>query len=279
MKKLLYFFPFLISVSAFSQKDFEGTIKYRVITPTYYNDNGDNAGLKKDSINLEISFTKGMISVRPEDKGVIIIIPDSAKVYELDKESKTYSIKKLRIRETGNQLSKETILGYAASPLSSAGSIMSPFGSDGNFWFADSLFFHIPRTLEGNEDLIMINNNRILLKAIIGINGNSQEAYREDDTDSLQIKEVAPWLVIIAVEIMQGNIDPADFIIPDDYTKEEHAEYWMDTTRVGLSDTIVEIVDSVAVKPSVQPEKTHKVPAKQPSKTTTNKAPAHKKEP
>lgn len=254
---------------ASAQKDFEGMIRYRSIT-VFRDDDEVN---KPDTADIIVLFAPSKLSItfnRKEESNTNILLLDSAKSYTLDKEDKTYRVKRLRKMVTDPAPIKETILGYPVSPVLATSPILLAAPGDVRAWFADSLFFHIPPGMERNDELLMVANNRILLKATInGIDG-SREMEEDSVYDGVQF---STRILITAVEIRPGGIHPSDFEIPPGYTKQVRPairEFTIPPDTIAITDTGMAPPPKPAKKPPA------KTPAPKPVTTPKTTSPARK---
>lgn len=274
MKKIFFAIAVVLSLSVHAQKDFEGSIKYRVIGKSPEPDDKKN-----DNNEIRIYFTPGKILIRQTEginKDDLLIIFDSAKVYMLDRNEKTYTVKRLRQRKSTPVLAKETILGYSATPISPVGPMASVTGGF-NIWYADSLFFHIPPGFEGNEELMMVYNNKIMLKAVMTMTIESYSYNEWGDDAPSDTTRMDDSFSITAVEIKQGGIAPADFVIPNDYSKQNLYSNIDSVTTVADTTIIIDSAVNYKQPPAKFPEK--ETPPKQPATTTVEKTPARKNDP
>lgn len=272
--RLLLFWLLTLSatINTAAQKDFEGIIRYTASPEeSSFDSNDSNDHPKKDSVKITIAFIPGKILIRTDKGGNmseenILILIDSAKVYTLNKYNKTYRVKRLLTNRPMEPAVKEIIAGYSGSPLQVNNNLQMMLGANATLWFADSLFFHVPAKYEGNEELLMVNNNRILLKAIIKINDYPRynQSEEEDTIPADNSKEIS----LIVSEVIHGNINPSDFVIPAGYTTSTPAV----DTFVTMPDSTAWIADTILVKPAPEkkPAASQKAPAKKPVKPVTN---------
>jgi hypothetical protein len=268
MKQLFFVASLLLSFHLYAQKQFEGSVHYTIQSFEEIKDDNEN---KNEPTKLIIYFMPNRMKIVADEKDEVLVFLDSAKVYTLDKNDKDYRIKKMVKRKPIDLKSKETIAGYAATPARQTGSRLGTFGSSVQLWLADELFFTIPIELADNEEMLMVQEGKIMLKAEIGM--PYYEA-REDDKDEESMAKVLA--TITATEVKPGPIDPSIFTIPADY-KEENNDWAADTAVVAM-DTSVWVPDTVAVKKATpKPAPVKKKPTPAPVKTkTTIKQPARK---
>lgn len=234
MKRILLFSLLLSCLAGQAQTDFEGWIYYKTSPEkNVYIDRLESSG---DSTDIQIGFTNRKILIRNNTKSRhedLLIILDSAKSYNLDHKNKTYSSRKLKVINTITPATIMNIAGYRCTPIQNNG---AEFGWGGplrtTIWTADSLFFNIPENLKANEELLMVRNNNIMLRAEITIN-NDQGHMIENEADSIDEKN-NEVITIQATSIIPGNIQINDFLIPVDYSYEK--PYVMADT-VSIPDT------------------------------------------
>ncbi len=244
MKQLLSVLALVFSLHVFAQKDFEGMIRYTV-TDNF--DRGDDE-VKHETNSIRIFFTPGKILIKMHEEETpmdLLLILDSAKSYRINHKTKTYFAKYLHVRPLEPGKKQITVLNHTATLADPGTGISFPMGGRGNFWFADDLHFHIPPELAGNEDLIMVNDNKLLLKGeIIQIEKISDGEENNDNA------EPPSYMTIEAVEIIPGGINPSDFIIPADYNATK-SEYFSESADFSDSTTVT--VDTVMIDEPVPP--------------------------
>lgn len=220
MKSILLI-PFLLLACfmANAQNNFEGMIRYKSSPEkaVYIRDVTDN----NDSMEINIWFTKGKILIRnisKEPAEDILVLIDSGYVYTIDRDNETYRIKKLRARKVIAPAEVLQIAGFRSSPVQN-NARGNAFGGSVNttIWYADSLFFTVPEQYEDNDELLMVRNGHIMLKAEISTDF-SPENYPETD-DETKMEEVDNKITIIATAVIPGGIKPDDFIIPANFKK------------------------------------------------------------
>ncbi len=274
MKYLITTLLALITLQATAQKDFEGVIRYKLISPE---GKGED---RSDTFEIKIHFAPGRLllkTTKEREKEDILVILDSAKTYELNKTEKTYRAKRLTTSSPFAPAGKEMVEGYTTTPLQISGiNWIQAMGRGSTLWFADSLFFHIPANLEGNEELMMIDNNRILLKATIRMDDFMSPYTDENEMESGRIQYE---IKMTAIEVIPGTQPPSLFMIPDDYKKRSTHSYSIPDTTYTMMDTAIMLVDTTAMTPSEPPPPPRKTPVKPPVKTkNTNKAPVKKED-
>lgn len=271
MKKLIGFIALLITVQVQAQKNFEGIIKYKVIAPEYTNDNEDEADAKKDSMEVIIFLSPKKIKIIPDDKETIVIYLDSSKIYTINNEDKEYTVKKLKLlkRLTGQQ--PEIIAGYRASPVTSLSSpVTSMMTAMAQLWIADSLFYHLPPGVESNEELMFIQDNRIVLKALFGMDMSSSQ-FREGIEETNEFRNE---FMLIASSIIPQKVNPNEFIIPEDYAIQPY--YNIYDSAMSVMDTLA-VPDTIAIKFEEEKQEPPPPAKKNPTKKPTNaRSPARK---
>ncbi len=216
MKSFIVFSAFLLFCSlANAQQDFEGMIRYKSSPEKemYIRDITDN----KDSMEINIWFTKGKILIRNISKDPsedILVLIDSGKVYTIDRDEKTYRVKKLHLRKPTAPAEPQQIAGYRSTPVqnNARGYV---FGGSVNttMWFADSLFFTVPEKYEDNEELLMVRKGHIMLRAEISTDFIPD--YEKEDTEKETGNEMVDNKInIIASAVIPGGIKTEDFMIP-----------------------------------------------------------------
>lgn len=262
MKKLVNLFLVLLIANTLpAQKDFEGCITYKV-TQKLESDNGDTP----EEIN--IWFGHGRIRVNTIKGGTeeyLLLAIDSGKAYSLNKTSKTYEVNTLKTRKKYAVAEKEVIAGHIATPVQSGTNLWgSSFGMSSILWFSDSLLFNVPEKFEGNEELLMVHNNHILLKARIVMDLNLRGSSFNDESEPSDSSD-ENYFVLEAIKVMPQPTAPGFFTIPDDYTK---------LTLLAMPDTAAIMVDTAMaeeIEPPPPPAP-KKAPAKTPVKGKTYKS-------
>lgn len=217
MKRLLFFFLLLSGLTSQAQRDFEGWIFYKTSPEDHtYIDRLEKNG---DSMDIQIGFTERKILIRNNTKSRhedLLILLDSAKSYNLDHKNKIYSSRKLKVVTPLAPATVINIAGYRCTPIRSDGPGTGWGGPlHTTIWTADSLYFHIPEKFRANEELLMVRNNHIMLRAEISL--KYEDFYMGSETDAV-VEENNKVITILATSIIPGNIQPNDFTIPADYT-------------------------------------------------------------
>ncbi len=279
MKYIIAILFACIAASALAQKEFEGEIRYTITSP----EKGEKETVEIFEIKAFFAPNRLLLRILKEDEEEdILLFIDSAKVYTFDKSNKTFRVKKLRsYYPLKTSAIKEVIAGYSTTPLETRNSNWAnSMGRNASLWFADSLYFPVPNKLEGNEELLLINNNRILLKAKINLVERMEELGEEeienmatDDTYSIKM---------VAVQVIPGPQPASLFTIPGDYKKWDIHLYpfpFNDSVS-AMVDTAIAIPDTAFVEtPKIEPPPARKTPAKAPvKKSTSNKAPIKKED-
>ena len=194
--RILFLLLAILSVSNINaQKDFEGTIQYLLTSPNSKYEEEETAKTQ-DSIFVTILFSQGKLKIIPSKKEDIIVLLDSAIVYTLDAENKQYESKNLVKYKSLQPAQQEIIQGFTATPQTLMTSIRSSTIGFSQIWLADNLQFSMPAYFEGNDELLMIKNNRIILKGIIAIPEYNFNRDDEKATDSMQEQNIATFLAI-----------------------------------------------------------------------------------
>lgn len=262
------------AITASAQKDFEGVIKYKIIS----SDASEEKGMV-DSIHLTAFFSPGkmLMKTNKDEEEDILVLLDSGKVYKLNKDDKTYRVKKLRETTAPVSSSSEMIAGYMATPAQLNGNMFGGiFGGNTTFWYADNLSFTVPQKYERNEELLLISKNHILLKAIIRMEYSFDNNMDEENEN---IKDKSSEMKLIATEIIAAPQSPSLFTIPAEYIKVDSRSFvppsFYDTAMV-MVDSVTAVMDPVPPHPPQKPTPPKKAPVKQPVKTAPAKKPIRK---
>jgi len=248
MKRILFISLLLGFLTTHAQTDFEGWVYYKS-NPDKSGDGSDN---KTDSVEITIGFTRGRILINTgirKNQEALLIVFDSAKIYSLNRQDKTYYSRKLRTKKPIPPAQPLQIAGYTATPLVLEGNGLSFFGPmNATFWLADSLFYKLPDNFMANQELMMVQQGRILMRGEFESNYR-QDLYEEPGEDSLLNKDNDKF-IIQAYKVVPGNIRAEDFTIPADYT-------------TAAPDVMVETVSitDTAFKPEPPPPAPKKAPA------------------
>jgi hypothetical protein len=270
MKSLTICFFILLAGKIHGQQNFQGTIVYNL-----------HASKEKNDAELTIQFGPNKIKVKFKekqeyDKTYLLIDLDSAKIFTINTEEKTFKSKPIEEVKPLQTIAPKTIAGYATTPAlqegrKSNGILAFLFTGNTILYPANDLYFAVPQKYAGNPELIMIQNNHIVLGADITM--GSSFGGGEDESN--------PALMMINVEaknVQNGTLDVADFMIPQGFTKEVRHN-WPMTDSV---DVAVDSLDSVGVIDAPKSEPSSKKPAPKPKtatpkKTTPQKGEATKK--
>ncbi len=270
---LLFLFYLMFTASVNAQTGFEGYIRYKASPP----ESPILHEKEDDPVEIKIFFTVGKLLIRTNKNGEeneehILVLIDSAKVYRIDRREKNYRVKKLSGNQQLLKAEKEIIAGYTATPFQINNGNMSQLaGANATLWYADNLFFYVPEKYEGNEEMMMVKNNRILLKALIKMDDYSSR-YETDGEETERTGE-ENVVTLTAIEVVPGKIDPSLFMIPSAFTRAISAEPFMTDTAMIYMDTVARLMtDTVAAKAEAlkAPEAPAKKPAKKPVKSTSS---------
>lgn len=248
-------------------------IKYKIYSPGFSMLAEENP----DSSELKMYFTPGRIFIKSSKGGKlggeeddILIILDSAKIYSINNQERTFSVKKLREVNPMPPATKEIIAGYKCTPLDNTIRYMSEsIGTNATLWFADDLFFSLPSKFEANDELLMIRDNRILLKAKYWIDERLGIYSDRDETENNL--PLTLEITFIAEEVLPGLKPPFPFDIPKGYQKIAYNPFKSDSTPVWIDSVLIN--DSMR-KEAIPDKKTKEKPgnkAKSGSKTSLKK--------
>ena len=264
MKKLfaaaLFFFT---GYSIQAQENFQGEITYKLHANT--ND--------KPDAELKILFGVNKLKLRFKekqeyDKEYLLVVFDSAAIFVVNEEEKTYKKKPLRTSPPLKQVEKRTFAGQSATAYPQERTGLSALmgglvsSTEAVFFLADSLYYYIPAIYGSNAELMAIQRNRIVLGAEIGLT----TAYNEMPDGNSK----APDLITAeATEIRPMSISNEEFISPSDYMDSKDMVY------APVADSALAALDTIAVaappmkKSKTQPAKPNK--SKTPAKTSAIK--------
>lgn len=249
MKALVAFITFcFVQFKGISQKQFQGKVLYDIVT-----NNG------RDSAQLELIFgnqaIKIMVSPKKGDHIIskwVIVKLDSGYIYDFDTESKTYSIKHLSELPEKIEMSRKTIAGYSATPITNIASpiqqaLRLPFGQGRSTQFlADSIIYTIPEKYSSDDQLLFVNNGHLVLGTTISIDKKSNYEYHSGDevlSPKKNNKSIA--FQMEATKVIHQEIPDSEFQIP--------LEYLDNSSYLGqqiIRDTTVEI-DSMRIQDSI----------------------------
>lgn len=271
MKRILLFSLLLVGcLQGHAQTEFEGWIYYKASPEknTYL----DQLEKNEDSMDIQIGFTNGKILIRNSTKSRhedLLILLDSAKSYNLDHKNKTYSSRKLKVVKPLIPATVLTIAGYQCTPILSDGPELGLGGPlQTTIWTADSLYFHIPEKFKANEELLMVRNGHIMLRAEITLN-NNYGRYMENEADTVS-RDNNEVITIQATTIIPGNIQPTDFLLPANYTFEK--------LDVGVDTFAVRDTEFIPDPPYPATEKAPAAPKKPATKGSPSTKPPIRKE-
>ena len=273
MKAIFLCLLLLSWIMSYSQKSFEGWIHYKATPEKEYSIEGIKD--KGDSLVIQIGFTKGKILIRSskESEEDLLIFLDSAKLYTLDHKNNSYSSRKMNVSKPGIPATALTIAGYHCTPSRSEGS-GTGFGGPvrSTIWFADSLLFDVPEKLAANDELLMVRNGHIMLKAEI-ITSFNRGLYRNDNEDTVA-ENNEEVLTVMATAVKPGNIRPEEFMIPSGYRKNMYVT--MADSAVTWDSTVM--VDTEVTLPPPAVKKAPAAPKKPATKGRPSTKPPIRKE-
>jgi hypothetical protein len=233
-----------ITSIASAQKNFEGSVTYHLHS---------NNGEKKDA-ELKVLFgtrkLKVMFKEHDEfEKEVLIINLDSATVYNVNFEARTFKKSTLVLTTPAQKPEKKLINGYSATPfLPENTGLTGLLGGMLNtssiiFYLADSLYYYIPGAFAGNKELIMVQQGKIVLGADIQIVSPFGEF---TDTSSKKISIVTAE----AFDIKPMAINENEFLIPVDFVdrKDIIDPVMVDTPGIAMDSTL-SVVDTIVIAP------------------------------
>lgn len=242
-QSLIILLSLFIVVVANAQKNFQGEITYRLHAST---------GEKEDA-ELKILFGANKLKLRfrekeEYEKEELFVLLDSAATFTVNREAKTFT-KKMLLANTPStkQFSKRSFAGYLSTPLipennglgNMLGGLMGK--SDVVFYLADSLYYNVPVAFTGNQELIAIQKNKIVLGAEINFSDRFDQI-----EDSLTKK--SSLITVEAIEIKPMVIDEAEFSIPADYVDKKSIVYAPVEDSLEVKPDEV-VVDTVAIAP------------------------------
>jgi hypothetical protein len=272
----------LAGSSCFSQKQFEGTIVYKLHAP----DKKDNDAY------LTVLFGKDGIKMKfaekdKSDKEELLIRVDSGKIFTLNTGEKTFTAKKLvQKKKVDLNLSDKKIAGYNTHAVDmSANAIMGMMGSmsmggSAVFYISDSLLYPVPEKYTNNMELTLVQNGRIILGAELKF-GRYRPFGEEDDEPENNQEEMneKQSITVEAASVKWEAFDGNEFTIPVDFVKRTNNYNDMPLSDSTIMfDTAIQSMDSVAVKaPVKKPATNSKQPAKPKAKTNNTKSGAIRK--
>jgi hypothetical protein len=227
--RILFAIAFLLAANIlFAQKPFEGTIVYSL-----------KATHEKDDAQLTVEFAPNKIKIRLKEKEkfddtYILIDLDSGKVYTVNIEDKNYRFKNLPVVDTTppQPVGSKTIAGYHTEPITTTVKGM-PFsigglGGSTTLFVANDLYYPIPKKYATIDELVLVQNDRIVLGAEISM--PSPFAGSQNDTINVVV------ITAEAQSVAKKTFDPTVFRVPKDYTLSTF-EDWPVTDSVTMVDT------------------------------------------
>ncbi len=207
----------LVSYLGKSQNDFEGYVEYHGWDPnrTFILDSVKRAPDDNlpDQI-IRIYFSPGRIRAESTRRGketeTVIVLLESGMTYKIEDDKRKYYARPLEETIQLPPHAREMIAGFWATPVVENAEQSIFRGQRSVFWYADSLFFHIPERYDGNDELLMVKDNRIMLKGIVLTKGYSSADRMDPDTATF-----------LAHEIRYVVNRPELFQVPADYDSEE----------------------------------------------------------
>jgi hypothetical protein len=261
----------LAAIPAFSQKQFEGTIVYKLHSEQEQKEDGQ----------LTILFGKNAIKLKMEDKSgpdkdILLIRIDSGKLYTMNTEEKTYRAKRLIEKEKNEvTLTNKKIAGFntSAVDLSGGNSVNGLMGSflhagTADFYVADSLFYFLPEKykLAPNIELIFIHNDRIALGVDFIFGGNRTPF---DDGEEANMNLNNNRITGEAISVKWESLNENEFSIPADFVKYKDEPM---TDSVAMVDSMIRMMDTTSqTRPLKKPSVNTKQPAKPKTKTNSTK--------
>jgi hypothetical protein len=259
---------FLTAITAFSQKQFEGTIVYKLHSAEDKEDGQLTILFGKNAVRLK------MLEKNAIDKQELIVRIDSGRVYTLNTEEKTFRSRKLlEKKNNAANFPARNISGFTASPLDASNN--SAMGLIGGlftgrtiiFYVADSLFYPVPDKYSSNPELLFSQGGKIAL----GLEIKRANKFQDDDKGVLDTL-LSAEITVEATSIKWGPINESEFSIPDDYAKAAAINQYYP----GLADSSMILEDSAAMMTdTVNITSTMPIP-KPPSKTKTPAKPVKK---
>lgn len=269
MKRLILLLLIVnICNSLFAQKDFEGIITYKLTPPET-----DDEEKRDQTLYATVYFAPGKIlfsvkeSTEPAENEVLFRL-DSGLFYFINKEQKTYRIKTFPAVKSISHSGPEKILGHGTTPVEIFNWGMET--SNAVLYLADDLYYHFPAAYKHHSMLMVVYNDRIILKGSINMQPPfASFEYGEERKDMI--------IQLEATSIEPKTLPPSLFEIPADYKIASNA--WMGTDSIVALDTMAyPVPDTIPspppVKKTVAPKKP--APAKPATKNTPAKSPARK---
>jgi hypothetical protein len=270
--RFLFILAILFSLNTIAQERFNGTIVYRLSVP-------DMDNKADSSARLNVFFGPNAIKLtffenKKSDNEEIIVSFDSAKIFMLDIPNKTYSTKDMiKTRKHQALPANKNILGYSATakqilPNSPFNKMLGGAWGEITVYVSDQLNYYLPEEYAGNDEVVFIHNNKIVLEGQATITS----------TMGLDLSVDGMTFKLEAVSITPQKLDPAMFTIPEGFTKEIAWNLHTDTGYVVadssaiMFDTIAGILDTSAYWQQEEPVKPAKKPVTPKKKQSTKQA-------
>lgn len=275
MKKTkLFLLLTFFSLAAVAQQDFQGTVRYKVTRLTGVDEGEDSTMI----VTMHLAPNRILFITDKEDEENVLIMLDSLKIFMLDKENKTYSIKRIYKVPQVSSNPNETIAGYKTTLLQTQGS--AGFGTgliQSQLWTADDLIYRLPPGVYINEFMMFFQNDRIALKVLLHVGGYDFDEETEEEIEGHFTRNYMAKLELKAFEVKPG-IMPSDlFELPKEFSK-ENTHYRNGFGNEAIDTMVIEAVDTAAmIAEPPPPPPPPKKPAKTPVKTNTKtSSPARK---
>lgn len=288
MKILLLFLTITASLSAVAQKNFQGTIVYRILS----NEMADNSETELTVVfgvnKIRVSYKDHIGTAKEKtDSEEILINLDSGKVFIINTDQKIFHAR--RIPPTPALVTAPKIIaGHSTTPVitSTSGSSLVNFLKNSRIvlYKSNDLFFSVPERFSFAPELLMISEGRIVLGATISYSDRIfEKQFDDDEVDSTT--NFNKLTTIEAIEIKPGIIPTSAISIPDHFTKIRiNDSFASDSTMITdsvaagteYSDEALSVADSMAIAdttffaPKV-PEPKAGIPSK-PAKPKSNKS-------
>lgn len=273
----------LVCQMAAAQKDFTGEIIYKIKTPEGIRPRAKDEGENKPAeMMIRFLFAPGKIGFSdPDQKGVFsVVFLDSGFTCKIDREEKTYEIKKLKLSNARPVIATEPRLfgGFKASPVP-VGNNMGPLGSVFSigqtvFYLADSLHYFLPEKYRSNDEFILLQQGRIVLGCYITLGENALQFRDNPESESDSIPESDYTISLEAVSIKPGLLYESELQVPDGYSRMDISFLQLSPDTAVAVETIIEEEKQTLPEP---PPPVKKAPSKKPApqKPTTPKSPAN----
>lgn len=272
---LLLAFVVFFTLPAFAQQDFQGKIRYRVVRLTHYH--GDDND--KDSaimITLHLSPNRILFTVDKSEEENILIMLDSLKIFEINKEEKTYRESLIPILPPLPAETETTIAGYSTRVTQQTlpESVTRAYRSTS--WINEQLTYHLPEGVYIREFMMFFQNHYILLQSKLSLRELEYNRMDEEEAAELKARAGQPYdIKITAEEVIPGALPASIFELPAGYVKEP--KYYPPSAM----DTVIirDIPDSAAMDepppppPPTKPKQPSKAPVKKPGSGTPARKP------